>query len=524
MALTSTGCIVSGDPSPDAGNSIVDAGVVADAGSSPETDGGLDDDAGTPPPDGGNATACAWGERPQMDACMPSTAQSYIKASNPDSLDRFGASIAVSGDGNTLAVGAIGEDSDGLGVGTLGGNNNSVGSGAVYVFTRSSGSWVQQALLKASNADWNDGFGSSVALSADGNTLAVGAAEEDSDANTVNSTQSDNSAPSSGAVYIYVRNAGAWELQAYLKAAHSDANDFFGISLSMSADGNTLAVGADYESSAATGVNADATDNSAPGCGAAYIFVRTGTAWSQQAYLKPSNAGVDHLFGQSLSISADGHQVAVGAPGEATGAVYLFQRSGSTWTALARFQEALESSEAAFGRSVALSGDGQALAVGAPLEGTAPNALEGAVFLYTFSSGLWSPALRLRPQGNDADDGLGTSVSFSNDGSILAIGAAGEASISSGLNGDKTQGVDWKTGATYIYQKRNSGWTESAYVKASNPESLDEFGHRLALSQDGRALVVSARHESSGATGINGDGANNGAPKSGAVYVFDWTP
>jgi hypothetical protein len=113
---------------------------------------------------------------------------------------------------------------------------------------------------------------------------------------------------------------------------------------------------------------------------------------------------------------------------------------------------------------------------------------------------------------------------LSHDGSTLAIGASGEASISSGLNGDETQGVNGKTGAIYIYRKANSGWLESAYVKASNPEGLDEFGHRVALSQDGRHLAVSARHESSNAPGINGDETNNDATKSGAGYVFDWTP
>ena len=125
----------------------------------------------------------------------------YFKASNTGGL--FGHSVALSGDGNTLAVGTNLEDSNATGVNGNQADNSASDSGAVYVFTRSGSSWSQQAYVKASNTEANDNFGISVALSADGNTLAVGAYGEDSNATGINGNQADNSASSSGAVYVY---------------------------------------------------------------------------------------------------------------------------------------------------------------------------------------------------------------------------------------------------------------------------------------------------------------------------------
>src|SRR5207237_799860 len=119
--------------------------------------------------------------------------QAYLKASNTDSIDYFGNNVALSADGNTLAVGAYREASATMGINGNQMDNSKSGSGAVYIFSRSGGSWSQQAYLKASNTDSGDSFGGSVALSADGNTLAVGAYGEGSAATSVNGNQMDNS-------------------------------------------------------------------------------------------------------------------------------------------------------------------------------------------------------------------------------------------------------------------------------------------------------------------------------------------
>src|SRR6267154_4372352 len=142
------------------------------------------------------------------------------------------------------------------------------------------------AYIKASNAKKDDQFGLTVALSGDGNTMAVGATAEDSAAKGINGNQTDHSALNAGAVYFFVRSGGNWVQQAYVKASNAKAGDQFGASLALSGDGNTLAVGATGESSSATGVNGNQADTSMAGAGAVYVFRRSGGTWSQQAFVK----------------------------------------------------------------------------------------------------------------------------------------------------------------------------------------------------------------------------------------------
>ena len=170
--------------------------------------------------------------------------------------------------------------------------------------------------MKASNTGAGDLFGYSVALSADGSALAVGAYLESSNASGINGNQADNSASSAGAVYVFTRNGVAWSQQAYVKASNTEAGDGFGISVALSADGNALAVGAYTESSNATGINGNQADNSASQAGAAYVFTRSGSIWSQQDYVKASNTGAFDHFGISVALSADGSALAVGAHDE----------------------------------------------------------------------------------------------------------------------------------------------------------------------------------------------------------------
>src|SRR5262249_32447715 len=151
----------------------------------------------------------------------------------------------------------------------------------------------QSAYLKASNTDAQDRFGFSVALSADGTTLAVGADLESSAATGVDGNQADNSALNAGAVYIFTSVGTTWDQQAYLNSSNTNAGEWFGFSVTMSADGNTLAVGAFDEASSATGINGNQANNAAANAGAVYVFSRSGTTWAQQAYIKASNTGAN---------------------------------------------------------------------------------------------------------------------------------------------------------------------------------------------------------------------------------------
>ena len=220
----------------------------------------------------------------------------------------------------------------------------------MYVFTRRGTTVAQQAYIKASNPGDGANFGSSVALSRDGNTLAVAAYYESSNA-TGHQRQPGRSLDSRGGrrLRLHAQRAATWSQQAYIKASNTGnaavgdsfaEGDQFGYSIALSADGNTLAVGAIGEDSNATGINGDQADNSANQAGAAYVFTRTGSAWSQQAYVKSSMTRPNVLFGYSIGLSANGNTLAVAEydADRGKGALYVLTRSGGTWTHQARIQ------------------------------------------------------------------------------------------------------------------------------------------------------------------------------------------
>jgi hypothetical protein len=247
--------------------------------------------------------------------------QAYIKASNANDGDLFADEVDLSGDGSTLVVSALAESSSATGINGDQADNGAPSSGAVYVFTRDSGGvWTQQAYIKASNAEASDFFGGGMALSNDGSTLTVSATGEDGAATGVNGDETSNSALSAGAVYVFQRNAGTWSQEAYIKASNTEASDFFGNEIDFSDDGNTLAVSATGEDSAAVGVNGDQSDNTVLGAGAVYVFTRDSSGtWTQQAYIKASNPNADDFFGNEVDLSDDGTTLGVAALNEDSG-------------------------------------------------------------------------------------------------------------------------------------------------------------------------------------------------------------
>ena len=442
---------------------------------------------------------CSGGESPQED---PTTApptrsmaqQAYVKASNTDADDGFGGRIAL--DGDTLVVGASSEDT------------SVPNSGAVYVFIRSNRGWTQQAYLKASNAVAGDGFGGSVALA--GNTLAIGAPFKDSGA---------------GAVYVFTRRNGVWTEEASLKASNTEAPDNFGGGVALV--GDTLVVGAPFEDSNATGINDNdkQSNNEAVDSGAVYIFTRSSGAWTQQAYVKASNTGAFDGFGGPLAFA--GNTLVVGASGQDTdgtnsGAVYVFTRSVAngvtTWSQQAFLKATNVKAGEQFGASVTLSGD--TLAVGAPAPPNPGNSAggSGTVYVFTRNGTTWAQQAEVKASNAAVLDEFGRSVAL--DGEMLVVGAPGEDSSAVGINDNGKQGDNNapNSGAAYVFRRTNGVWTQQAYVKASNTESGDNFGGRVAV--DGSTLAIGAAGEDSSATGMNGPETNNDAPQSGAVYVM----
>ena len=387
--------------------------------------------------------------------------------------------------------------------------------------------------FKAGNAGGEDVFGSRVMLSSDGSTMAVSAWHEDSGADGVNADGADDSAPESGAVYVFARGASGWALQAYLKASNSDANDQFGFALALSADGSTLAIGADGEGSVATGLGGNEADNSAPASGAVYLFARQGGAWSQSDYVKASNTVAGDRFGRSLALSADGRRLAVGALNQGNGgAAYVFERNATGWVQTALLKASNEDVNDWFGHALALSADGATLAVAAREEASAASgvngdqsddstAAAGAVYVFARSDmGVWSQEAYVKASNPGSLDRFGHALAISADGATLAVGAFGEDSAAAGIDGDQASEAANSSGAAYVFVRDAAAWVQQAYLKASNTGASDSFGLALALSADGRALAVGAYNESGNARTVNGAQDNDQASESGAVYLF----
>ncbi len=478
----------------------------------------------------------------------PVKATGYIKASNTGRGSHFGQALSLSADGLTMAVGAPDESSAATGIGGNQFDDSAANSGAVYIFAYTGNLWRQQAYIKASNTRAGNAFGAALSLSADGDTLVVGAPLESSNATGINGDQTDNSASMSGAVYIFTRSGVTWSQLAYIKASNAQGGDLFGGALSLSSDANTLAVGAYGESSNAVGIDGNQADNSAAVSGAAYIFTRSGAAWHQQAYVKPSNTDALDEFGAALRLSGDGNTLAVGATGESSaatgidaiqgdnsasdsGAVYVFTRDAGAWTQQAYIKASNAQAGDAFGDSLGLSDDGDALAVSAPLESgdaagisgdqsdnSAPQS--GALYIFSRSAAAWRQQAYVKASNSDAQDQFGWSLSLAGDGKTLAVGAVNEASAAMGIGGDQSDNSADRSGAVYVFTNDGGGWRQQSYVKAANTQERDLFGYAVALSDHGATLGVGARDESGGATGIDGNQAYDSAAASGAVYLY----
>jgi len=419
------------------------------------------------------------------------TQQAYLKASNPQMSAGFGHHVALSADGATLAVSAFWESSNAKGIDGNQRDESIPQAGAAYVFTRRGSAWWQQAYIKASNtgeagtADSfgeGDQFGFSLALSADGATLAVGALTEDSAAAGINGNQADNSAASAGAVYVFSRAGGSWSQQAYVKPSNVDAGDMFGYAVTLSADGNTLAVGAFDEDGSTRQINGP-PDNRTNGAGAAYVFSRAGTNWSQQAYIKPSNGESQDSFGVDVALSDDGGTLLIGSLDEDCTATGV--------------------------NAAGCDNDWR------------DDLSMGAAYVFVRSGTNWSQQAFLKASNTGTNDWFGSRLALSGDGSIAAIGASLEDGAAKGVNGRQDNDTASEAGAVYLFTRTGSAWRQQAYIKGANTEAFDEFGGSVVLDRSGSLLVVAAPGEDSGTVPANP--ADNSAEAAGAVYVFALT-
>jgi uncharacterized repeat protein (TIGR01451 family) len=388
------------------------------------------------------------------------TEQQKLLASDGAQGDQFGTSVSASGD--TVVVGAP-WDTAPLGVGT----------GSAYVFVRSGTIWTEQQKLAASDAMPFDHFGSSVSVS--GDTLVAGAQRDDT-----------TGGEDAGSAYVFVRIATTWTEQQKLVASDGAAFDTFGIAVSITAD--TVAVGASRHDGPA-GVDT----------GSAYVFVRSGSIWTEQQKLVASDAMPFDHFGFSVAVSGDTvvagarHDDAIG--GLDAGSAYVFVRSGATWT---EQQKLAASDGAAFDNfGIAVSVDADTVVIGAYADDILGGPNVGSAYVFVRSVAVWTEQQKLLPApvpDNPAFDNVGWSVSVSGD--TVVVGAP-----------DDNTAAGSDTGSAYVFVRSGTIWTEQQKLVASDAQHNDEFGYSVSLSGDIAVIGAVFGHTASG-------------PDVGAAYVF----
>lgn len=435
----------------------------------------------------------------------------YIKASDSAADDYFGRSVAIEGD--TMVVGASGND-------------------AVYIFKKESGTWHEHSIIKGSNTTDDDSFGSSVAIS--GDTIVVGATREQSNATGINGDENNNSLNYAGAVYVFVNIDNKWTQQAYIKASNTKEYNIFGSNVSIS--GDTIIVGADWESSDARGVNGDQNNTLSADSGAVYVYHRENKTWSQQAYIKSPLNRRCASFGSSLDVSNNtiiiGEYNICGStpenpPPEVFGNVFIFTRDTGAWSYKMNLQPLNAEKGDNFGSSVSISNN--SIVVGASFEDSDATGINGdgqnndleysgAAYVFTLVNNTWEQQAYIKATNSEISDGFGGHVFIDNDS--LLIGSPNERSEGAGINPVDGNSELYLSGAAYVFHRNDNEWNQIYFIKASNPDEYDEFGGRLAIS--GNSIIAGVSSEDSNAVGVDGDQQNNDNRSSGAVYMFEY--
>lgn len=384
-----------------------------------------------------------------LPALLNAATQQQVIAPDGTAKDGFGFSVAISADGGTATIGTYYIEFS---------STHPIGPGGVYVFIYNAGTWIFQQKLSTPAMPDSDLFGYSVALSADGNTALVGAHGDTGPAET--------QVP--GAAFVFIRSNGVWSQQAMLTASDRQVGDHFGVSVVLSDSGDTALIGA-YVDDVGANVNQ----------GSAYVYQRSGTAWSEQAHLTSTDGAAEDYFGRSVSLSSDGSTALIGADMKTIGtntrrgAAYIFTHTNTTWSQQTRLTALNGGDYTWFGKGVALSADGQTGLVGS--EG-----IGGIVFVRSGST--WTQQTILTDP-ESASIGWGDDVALSPDGRT--------ALIEDGYTFNRI-GNTWITGERLLPADNGSG-----------------FGGSVALSGDGSIALIGA------------DRATIGADQSrGAAYFF----
>ncbi|MET0386922.1 MAG: hypothetical protein ABW321_13230 [Polyangiales bacterium] len=355
----------------------------------------------------------------------------------------------------------------------------------------------QTAVVKAPEPGDNDMLGISLAIA--GDTLVTGAIYEDGSASSVDGDV-DNSAPDSGAAYVYQRGADGWHPAAYLKADDTTRNSYFGISAAIA--GDTIVVGSTRDEPFSPTTTPKRS-------GAVYVFTPEQSSWKLRQRVEPSTGNPRDLFGYHVAI--DGDTLVVGAKGDGdSGAAYVFTRSGGVFREVQKLKPTRRGTD--FGCFVALSGD--TLAVGAQTDDLAARS-GGAVYVFGKRGDRWEELQQLTP--DDAQDTAGFGYGIALHGERMAIGAPRITSL--------IALTPVSAGEAFVFERSNGRWTQTKRLQSPSPRSSDHFGAAVALNE--RALVVGAVGDQSSGAGIGADPTPDGLSFAGAAHMFvkagaDW--
>ena len=412
-------------------------------------------------------------------AVLPDATQAigYFKqptAVNPSGIGTTRSGIAFTPDGLTMAIADVRADS-------------------VYLYANDAGTW-RWAQTLTTPGSWP----ASLSFSGEG-TLLAGSYQA-------------NAIPG-GQVEVYERGPQGWSHAQTWSSPTPRAHGDFGASVGISLDG-TVAVVSEY------GLG---------GAGNFYVYRKVSGQWTTEQRVDAPSGQSGSIFGAFATISQDGTTIAVGSQYENIGALedagaaYVFTKpaGAAAWTLNTRFETPTPLPNGWFGGSVALSGNGEVVLVGAARDNDAGYSVAGALYVYRRVGAGYELEQRISapvPRQGARFGGSGTAVSAN--GSLIAIASLSDGAASAGVNGDMTPVAGTSTGAVMLYEKPGATWTLKTFVKASNPGNGDAFGYGVALSADGKTLAVGAGNEDSNATGIGGNQTDNSASDVGAVYLY----
>jgi len=384
--------------------------------------------------------------------------------------DNVGRYVTISGDGSRIAISASGQDISSV--------NN---AGAVYVFLRTGVSWAQEAKIIASDYADSDSFGHSVCLDTTGVRLAVGAFLKNNGANA-----------DVGKVYIYSRSGTTWTEETTLQpSADLTVLKWFGETIDFDENATRVIVGSN-----------GATNSTLNEAGFAYVFSRSGTAWTQEARLAPNDPVASAHFGKSVAMVTDGTRVIIGAYSLANGgftnagAVYVFSRSGTAWTQEAKLLPGDPGTNDEFGISVSIDGTATRVIIGAYKKTTASTSQGGCFYIFTRSDVSWTQEAKLEA----ADTGtayFGFKVLINKSGTY--------AYVSSHVHPNNT---NLNAGAWYAFVRSGTTWSQISINYANTSYANAYLGVDMDITDDDSRIVVGA------------NGQDNGIAGAGTAFVY----